>query len=696
MVIMLSENSFDRKVNKFLSGYTGGGFSSVREFLLKGLYGKLPEMRCIKNPETVSDVVRWFFNPDGSVKNAEYVNDFRAILKSLIDKEGVDKIQNFTHGFELLSFMKTFGHLTPREKNHIPRNSSRKSVKADNGYTVTRIDSFDEMTRTPFGDSWCIGQDREWWDEFADESVSTVYMVVRSDAAQARPSTMMHDDEEVTADEYFSEINSYTDSLRSGKWGSLGSGKYPYDSYGMSAMAVISYENGMHEVWSRYNMSGKDGDYLSKGQMSRLLGAPFETLFPYVNYTISESALNESEYAYHLTDRASDGSRIKHDMRPYGSEGRVAMTYGRDTGHFGSGTYFSTYTFGGYDDLPKYGEGNNDPHFIQIKDGVYRVDMDLYKNLYRVESEDEADILYSTLKLLNEFFNRVTDEDFVGKKEPNYNNAGIYQVVRRNCSALGLKCPSYYELTRMAQSHKGVQSFSTLFMEWNGFNGVNVCGLYRFDNTMHGSVIYDLSKTGSAIVPVKKARYFSPKVTSRYGYVNTDGIYDDDEMLALTSDYIPKEETFKKMPFNRQVRILKNMLSNGKVVRFWTFDSCFSDKLKKMYLQLVFNNRDKSRYGEMVGSVMLGGEDKYRWREYIVENGLYYWAGYYNNRVSGLTSIMHELDDWNLDDDENKKQNLANFKNLMRYVNRPLELDELKEIHELTGVWFDYDGNPEK
>ena len=60
----------------------------------------------------------------------------------------------------------------------------------------------------------------------------------------------------------------------------------------------------------------------------------------------------------------------------------------------------------------------------------------------------------------------------------NYNNAINYQIISRNAEALNLKCPSYYKLTRMAQEHgkdkDAIQSFSTLFMELNGYNGVNV------------------------------------------------------------------------------------------------------------------------------------------------------------------------------------------------------------------------------
>ena len=38
-------------------------------------------------------------------------------------------------------------------------------------------------------------------------------------------------------------------------------------------------------------------------------------------------------------------------------------------------------------------------------------------------------------------------------------------------------------------------TLSTILMEYNGYNGVNVNNIEGWDNTLHGSVIYDLSKT---------------------------------------------------------------------------------------------------------------------------------------------------------------------------------------------------------
>ena len=83
------------------------------------------------------------------------------------------------------------------------------------------------------------------------------------------------------------------------------------------------------------------------------------------------------------------------------------MMFGRDTGHFGSGTYFSTYKDS--EDRQKYIDNstNPDPHFIKVDDRVYRVNFDLYKNLYRVRSKKQGDVLYTLLKNVNSLYNHI-------------------------------------------------------------------------------------------------------------------------------------------------------------------------------------------------------------------------------------------------------------------------------------------------
>ena len=120
---------------------------------------------------------------------------------------------------------------------------------------------------------------------------------------------------------------------------------------------------------------------------------------------------------------------------------------------------------------------NPNPNFIEIANHLYRVDFDIYKNLIGLEIRDKVMCSFTMCSELNHMYNKIAYMGNFSRKNAIYDNSENYQIIRRNAEVLGLECPSYYELTRMAQRHDGKQSFSTLFMEWNGYNGVNVSGV---------------------------------------------------------------------------------------------------------------------------------------------------------------------------------------------------------------------------
>ena len=143
-------------------------------------------------------------------------------------------------------------------------------------------------------------------------------------------------------------------------------------------------------------------------------------------YVISESKLKQiikeeltklfEDFNYHF----SHGK--EHNGKPYGSDNKFQMV-GRDTGHFGSGTYFSTYKFDDNAEVKQYNkERIDEPNFIKIKDNVYRVDLDFYKNLYKVPNERWGNVLYTTLQNVNALYNRVFNGD--------YNCSKQYQIIK--------------------------------------------------------------------------------------------------------------------------------------------------------------------------------------------------------------------------------------------------------------------------
>ena len=106
---------------------------------------------------------------------------------------------------------------------------------------------------------------------------------------------------------------------------------------------------------------------------------------------------------------------------------------------------------------------------------------------------------------------------------------------------------------RMAKAHSkdknDVRSFSTVFMEYNGYNGVNVSGIYGLDNTLHGSVIYDLSKVKGNVTEFPKGDVGRYKYRLNLGNTHNAIVYDDESdynMMALNGkgEYQPLAPSF--------------------------------------------------------------------------------------------------------------------------------------------------------
>ncbi len=383
---------------------------------------------------------------------------------------------------------------------------------------------------------------------------------------------------------------------------------------------------------------------------------------------ISESVkkmLREHNWNFHFTNGG------EHDMRPYLSDNKYHM-YGRETGHFGSGTYFSTYKDSDTETKHAKETTNFNPNFIRIDNNVYRVDFDLYKNLYRVRSKRQGDVLYTLLKNVNLFHNMIV-RNFgkFSKSAANYDNGKQYQIIRANAKALNLKCPSYMELTRMAESHEGVQSFSTVFMEYNGYNGVNVSGIGYYDNTKHGSVIYDLSKVDSDMEEV------SPNSLLTFG----DSTYDDTVVYDYFNDDAMKSlkgkinyDTIvglKDMPLSQSMRILKNYTDSRHLIDV-DMMKYLGENLLRRYISLLYHKNAPDYFGhgnlndELVNNDFAG---------IIIELGAFYWVNYVNGNKSMLIAALNAFSwslDWNLSDEEGNEQKKAFLDKIMTHLNRKL------------------------
>lgn len=183
---------------------------------------------------------------------------------------------------------------------------------------------------------------------------------------------------------------------------------------------------------------------------------------------------------------------------------------GRGTGHFGSGTYFSSYKeeqpelYDEYLLMTRKKINKNNP-VIQLNNGVYMVDLDYY-HLYKPRDRYHAELLFNVLKKIN----RLVSVHYFGM-DVNLNKSLIVEI-NSDLRKLDLKLPNLNEFLKylkqlnieIKDNTKSIGTLSTKFMEYNGYNGVNLNHIKGFDNTLHGTVVYDLTKT---IEPFETPRY---------------------------------------------------------------------------------------------------------------------------------------------------------------------------------------------
>ena len=393
--------------------------------------------------------------------------------------------------------------------------------------------------------------------------------------------------------------------------------------------------------------------------------------------------LKESEWNFHFGNN--------HNGEPYLSDNKRQMG-GRETGHFGSGTYFSTYR-GEFDNrssvVDKYGDGYGvtNPNFIEVADHIYRVDFDLYKNLYRVRSKKQGDVLYTMMRNLNNMYNKIAYQGYYNPKTANYDNAENYQIIRKNAKALGLRCPSYYELTRMAQRHEGIQSFSTVFMEWNGYNGVNVSGVDYYDNTKHGSVIYDLSKTDTEMEEVQPSNLFTGFKDSSYDDTIVKSGYDDEIVDSLRGEYITWYDKLNNMPIIRALRVLKNYTDSGNILSYFNVKN-LNPELIKRYLRMIYVKNPNGYWNDPVYENFIVGDNAKYYASLIDEYGAYYWVNYvpraktYGSVLTNLLSNFTWNIPWSVNADEERRMKEEYYNKLMSYMQRDLTDYEKQYIRE--------------
>jgi len=266
---------------------------------------------------------------------------------------------------------------------------------------------------------------------------------------------------------------------------------------------------------------------------------------------IIKNLLLEEDLTLHISNK-EEIFDVDSDYKPYYSENIVRMDSGRDTGHFGSGTYFSTYNESKQisELLTDYTYNNHTPKptkenpVIKIKNNIIVTDLDLYK-LYKPSGYEHADLLFKTLKKINSL-GSIYNNDKISYSD-NYIKDKLIEI-DTNLKILKLKRPKMTTIARIINSlsksyseNSKLGSYPTLatsFMEYNGYNGVNVNNITGFDNTLHGSVVYDLRKTvsdsiKSPRVDIWDTKYIENKIKKLVKNANSNGYLHLNKSLSI-------------------------------------------------------------------------------------------------------------------------------------------------------------------
>ncbi len=268
---------------------------------------------------------------------------------------------------------------------------------------------------------------------------------------------------------------------------------------------------------------------------------------------------------------------------------------GHETGSFGSGMYFtSAYPHDGrwYRDDYKTainkrerGEGPK-KNLIQIGDALYCVDTDFYKNLYVIKSEYEAKLLEGLMEAVNSFVRTYNYDSNRNTKWRQYRWLEINHIAK----TLGIKVPwDYRGMCEFAQNYCKDTSIrptpATIFMEKNGYNGVDATFGGKYDSYWQGSVIYDLSKVEQHIEPVTGPRDEMSIRFGEYGKNMADSLFNQGRYSKLSnynSDY-----DYRKLDNPQTVlMILKRYKHILPESNFYSLP----DEVKSKYLDILYNN----------------------------------------------------------------------------------------------------------
>lgn len=357
----------------------------------------------------------------------------------------------------------------------------------------------------------------------------------------------------------------------------------------------------------------------------------------------------QEDYLYHI------GRNVDvNNPQPYYSEDRWRKWEGagHETGSFGSGMYFTdAYPYDNrYNDEKKdaikkaYVDWRKDGEkFIQIGDGIYRVNTDFFKNLYILKSQGEGEILEELMEKINAFVRSCNYEDYRGTSFGVKRRQRYWLVIQRNAKLLGLRVPwTYREFYNFAYSYIQdttiKQTPATIFMEMNGFNGVDASRAGRYNSYHQGSVIYDLSKVETEMVPVQGTRDNFRLAHNDLYRTMTDDVLDNKASTSHFRDGKYGTEKDNPEELMKALRRYDMILDHSKF-------SSLPEEYKSEYLKVMYRNI-KNGYISLDPShgYYPGRKDNLRTIKEYVKDFVRYQAYYFMNINPSITQgILNEL-----------------------------------------------------
>ena len=336
---------------------------------------------------------------------------------------------------------------------------------------------------------------------------------------------------------------------------------------------------------------------------------------------------------------------------PYRSEARWQKFdgSGHETGSFGSGMYFTdAHPFDDrfhdmYDKISgRECEKPGSRRFVKIDDALYSVDTEFYKNLYVVKSQNEAAMLVNLLEAVNSFFRTF---QWGWEKETKRRQFRWLQI-NNIAQKLGLRVPwTYREMCEFAQKYVSDESIrqtpSTIFMELNGFNGVDASRGGKYNSYWQGSVIYDLSKVEQHMTPVLGPRN---EWQLAHGGIVYRNMYDDIVDQESNPTYYTKDDDTIK-PKEDPQKLLQALKRYPYILPKFRY-SGMPDDVRSKYLDILYRNiksgyviweKDRTFFN---GACSISELSEYNYLKDIIGFKKYY---YINLEKSLTEAIFHKL-----------------------------------------------------